>query len=147
MQFTCKILFSGSQCQHLPNTHPYQSDIPLTKQLTELQALGIAASTRHTYQVSVTAYLTFVSSMPQNHSLYQSSHSATVTSAQNSAAQCIVPLLKCTLQEYVSSTSTIMWQILLKKRPCSTTCARPLDIMVTTNAVHSQSHSYYYMSS
>ena len=41
------------------NTHPCQVDIQLTHRLTALQKLGVAASTRRTYQAGVRSYLTF----------------------------------------------------------------------------------------
>ena len=49
----------GSPCRHHSHTLPRQADFQLTEWLTKLQALGIAPSTRHSYQSSVKHHLHF----------------------------------------------------------------------------------------
>ena len=54
-----KVPLPHSGSRRPSNTHPCQSDIRLTKRLSKLQALGVAASTRRTYKAGVKSYLFF----------------------------------------------------------------------------------------
>ena len=51
-----KVSVTGPPCRY---SHPCQADLQLTAQLTKLQALGVAVSTRCTYQPGVKQYLDF----------------------------------------------------------------------------------------